>query len=89
VHTGCWYIGMRELRRAQASVTAGLRGAPASDPLSSFAHQSWSLPFALQRTSAFGDAAGASGGFNGRVVSPQVRRPAEWNRIMCFTLPYA
>jgi hypothetical protein len=59
----------------QASVTAGLRSAPASDPLGSLMQQSWSMPFALQRTSAFGDAAATTTGFNSRVVPPQVGWP--------------
>jgi hypothetical protein len=59
-------------------VTAGLRAPPATDPPCCFAQQqSWSLPFALQRTSAFGDAAATTTGFTGRVVSPQVGRPAD------------
>ena len=39
--------------------------------------QSWSLPYTLQRTSAFGDVAATSNGFTGRVVSPQVDCTAE------------
>jgi hypothetical protein len=61
----------------QASVTGGFRAAPVSDPLGALMQQSWSLPYSLQRTSAFGDAAATTGGFNARVVSPQPRYPLD------------
>jgi hypothetical protein len=54
-------------------VPGGFRAAPVSDPMGALMQQSWSLPYSLQRTSAFGDAAATTtNGFNGRVVSPQV-----------------
>lgn len=61
----------------QASVTAGLPAPPASDTLGPLAQQPWGLPFALQRTSAFGDAAASTAGYDGRVVSPQPRYPGD------------
>ena len=57
-------------------MTGGFRAAPVSDPVGALMQQSWSLPYSLQRTSAFGDAAATTAGFNGRVVSPQVTRGA-------------
>lgn len=54
--------------------TAGLHPGSVSDTLGG---SPWGLPFALQRTAAFGDAAATTAGYDGCVVSPQPRYPGE------------